>query len=328
MAFAIINCLAACTPQVFMPPIETSHFEISGRNFIAPDGSKLPFRTWTPQRRPEATILALHGFNDYGHFFDAPGNFFASKGLIAYAYDQRGFGAAPNPGTWAGVSAYVRDALDAAHTIKKRHPELPLYLLGSSMGGAVALLAANETKTDSIDGIILAAPAIWGRLTMPWYQRFALWIAFHTLPYMTLTGHGLDVLPSDNEEMLIRLGRDPLVIKETRIDTIHGLVNLMDAALAAAPDLNKPTLILYGEKDEIIPKRPTGHLLQMLPKEKTRIALYAEGHHMLLRDLQAMIVWRDIVTWVKNQNTPLPSQADRRNLKSLGIKNYVNGHEF
>ena len=52
---------------------------------------------------------------------------------------------------------------------------------------------------------------------------------------MTLTGSGLHILPSDNIPMLREFSRDPLVIKETRVDTIKGLVLLMSEALEAAP---------------------------------------------------------------------------------------------
>ena len=43
------------------------------------------------------------------------------------------------------------------------------------------------------------------------------------------------MLASDNRQALIRLSRDPLTIHDTRFDTIDGLVDLMDAAAAAAP---------------------------------------------------------------------------------------------
>ena len=74
------------------------------------------------------------------------------------------------------------------------------------------------------------------------------------MPGLTLTGRGLKIKPSDNIAMLRALSRDPLVIKETRVDTIYGLVDLMDAALASAPLLDVPLLVMYGAKDEIVPQ--------------------------------------------------------------------------
>ena len=48
-----------------------------------------------------------------------------------------------------------------------------------------------------------------------------------------LTGRGLQVQASDNIADAAGAGRDPLVLKGARIDTVYGLVDLMDDALAA-----------------------------------------------------------------------------------------------
>jgi alpha-beta hydrolase superfamily lysophospholipase len=148
---------------------------------------------------------------------------------------------------------------------------------------------------------------------MTWYQRLGLWIGVRLMPGVLVTGQSLNIKPSDNIEMLKALGRDPLVIKATRIDAIHGLTNLMDRALDRAPDFRLPALILYGEKDEIIPKSPTRLMLERLPRTETgkrRVALYENGYHMLLRDLKAEVAWRDIAHWIADPDTPLPSGAD------------------
>jgi alpha-beta hydrolase superfamily lysophospholipase len=142
------------------------------------------------------------------------------------------------------------------------------------------------------------------------FTRAALWLGAHTVPWLTLSGRGLDITPSDNTEMLIALGRDPLVIKETRIDAIHGLVDLMDAALDAAPQIATPLLVLYGAHDEIIPKAPTALMLDRLAGPRA-VAVYPDGYHMLLRDLQANVVHEDLAAWIAAPGAPLPSGHDR-----------------
>ncbi|MEE8393353.1 MAG: alpha/beta hydrolase, partial [Rhodospirillales bacterium] len=189
------------------------------------------------------------------------------------------------------------------------------YLLGASMGGAVAMVAMTSTDRPTVDGVILAGPAVWGRATMPWYQTAALWIGAHTVGWLKLTGKGLKIKPSDNRQMLLALGRDPLIIKETRIDTIYGVTNLMDAALAVSGDFAAKALILYGEHDEIVPPEPTFRMLKALPpsaRERQKVALYEAGYHMLLRDLQGETVWRDIAAWIEDPTQPLPSGAGKR----------------
>jgi alpha-beta hydrolase superfamily lysophospholipase len=188
------------------------------------------------------------------------------------------------------------------------------------MGGGVVMIAMTDEDKPDVDGIVLIAPAVWGRETMPWYQRLALWIGAHTIPDMTLTGKGLKIKPSDNIPMLIEFGKDPLVIKETRIETIYGLTNLMDLALRRATQLSSPALILYGNHDEVIPKAPTALMLSRLPnvgKGTQRIGLYEKGYHMLLRDLQRKTVWNDIGAWITDGTSPLPSGADQGDLTML-----------
>jgi alpha-beta hydrolase superfamily lysophospholipase len=110
------------------------------------------------------------------------------------------------------------------------------------------------------------------------------------------------------------LSRDPLVIKATRIDTIYGLVDLMDAALDSAPLLDVPLLVMYGAKDQLVPRAPIRRFVGSLPPEcrrRARLVWYQDGYHMLLRDLEAPVVFADVASWVLAPAAPLPSGADR-----------------
>ncbi len=95
-----------------------------------------------------------------------------------------------------------------------------------------------------------------------------------------------------------------------------GLTNLMDRALAAAPALTMPTLVLYGERDEIIRPRPTCRMLAALP-DSARVAVYPNGYHMLTRDLGARVVLEDMTTWLADPAEPLPSGHETDELLTL-----------
>ena len=288
-------------------------------SFIAADGEILPLRKWLPHANGEvkAVILGLHGFNDYTNSFDGPGGIWAKDGIATYAYDQRGFGAAPERGFWPGRAALAADAATAAQILRRLYPGTPLYLLGESMGGAVTVVAMtgeSGTPIPDVDGVILAAPAVWGRSTMDLLPRVALWAGVRLMPGLTLTGRGLKIKASDNIAMLRALGQDPMVIHATRIDTIYGLVDLMDAALASGALLDTPLFVMYGAKDEIIPRPPIRRFVDTLPAEPARrrkLAWYENGYHMLLRDLEGPVVIADVASWVLTPSAPLPSGADR-----------------
>jgi alpha-beta hydrolase superfamily lysophospholipase len=290
----------------------TPHFA-PGR-FLAADGAALPLRAWLPEERPRAVILALHGFNDYSNAFAMPAPAWAAAGIATYAYDQRGFGAAPGRGSWPGEAALVGDAIGAARLLRARYPDVPLYLLGESMGGAVAMLAVTASAKAPVDGLMLVAPAVWGRRTMSFWQRAGLWFAA-LVPGMHLSARDLPVKvrASDNVAMLRAFSADPLVIKDTRAEAVVGLVDLMGAALDAAPLIELPTLVLYGAHDEIVPRFPVAQMVAALPLEarvRQKVALYPSGWHMLLRDLDGARPARDIAAWTLDRTAALPSGAD------------------
>lgn len=314
--------LGACAPRLHPDSLDRATPAIAANSLVMEDGVALPLEVWHPldrdsDGRPVAAVLALHGFNDYARAFEAPALAWSRAGIVTYAYDQRGFGRALYPGLWPGDERLIADLRFAARLVAARHPGLPLYILGESMGGAVVAAAVASADPPTADGIILVAPAVWGRESQGLLQSAALWLGAHTVPWLKLTAEGLDIQPSDNIAMLRALGRDPLVIKATRIDTIYGLVGLMDRGWAAAPRLAGPALLLYGAREEVIPEGAALAWLRRLPKagpgreaDGLRIALYPNGYHMLLRDLDAEIVWADVAHWIADRTRPLPSGAE------------------
>lgn len=107
------------------------------------DGYRLPVTAWEAEA-PRAIILALHGFNDYSNAFDGPASYFARHNIVTYAYDQRGFGETAQRGIWPGDNVLESDAASMANLLCEKHPDLPLFLLGESMGGAVAITCSKQ----------------------------------------------------------------------------------------------------------------------------------------------------------------------------------------
>ncbi|NKB50440.1 MAG: alpha/beta fold hydrolase [Alphaproteobacteria bacterium] len=311
-----VIALTACAPRLQSLGPDASQSmtpQLTADTITTRDGIALPVRSWLPEGAPQAVIIALHGFNDYGNAFADIGAFMADQDVAVLAYDQRGFGAAPQPGIWPGRKKLTADFRDVLAAVRTAYPGVPVHAMGESMGGGVLMAAWAETPYP-IDSIILVAPAVWGRASMPFYQTAALFMSAYTTPWLRVTGGGLKRQPSDNIEMLRALGRDPLVIKETRVDAVWGITNLMDAALVGAKKFDAPALILYGANDDIIPANATLDMLESLPppQRPRKVAIYDAGFHMLLRDLKAETAWRDILAWLDDPAGGLPSGADTR----------------
>jgi len=156
---------------------------------------------------------------------------------------------------------------------------------------------------------VLPAPAVWGWSSQPLPQRTLLWITAHVMGPRVIRPPDWvtrDIRASDNIPELIAMGRDPLMIWGARTDAVYGLVQLMEAAWRSTGRLRVPTAYLYGANDQIIPKDPSFEAAARLGGFH-RTAYYPDGWHLLLRDLQAATVWRDVAAFIADPARPLPS---------------------
>jgi alpha-beta hydrolase superfamily lysophospholipase len=312
--------LAGCTPVVIPAGPRIAAPSLAEDAVVAADGARLPLRAYAPKDAPRAMLLALHGFNDHsGNFLEDSIGQITEGGLLVFAYDQRGFGRSPNRGYWPGAETMAADAATAARLLRARHPDLPLFLMGESMGAAVAILAGSSAAPPPVDGYVLLAPALWGRQSMNALMRGGLWVAGRTMPVLGFQGGVGGIVASDNMAALRRLGRDPLVLRSTRVDAAIGLVDLMDEAVLALPACCRtadgapaPVLVLYGAKDMLIPARSIRAALNALPDgTPIRIGIHEEGFHLLLSDSNREAVVSDMLAFIQDPAAPLPSGADR-----------------
>jgi alpha-beta hydrolase superfamily lysophospholipase len=256
-------------------------------------------------------ILAVHGLNDYSGAFDVTGPFLAARGFAVYAHDQRGFGRTPHTGLWAGGDRMADDVVELAQLLRSRHPDVPLYGLGESMGGAVLLHALHREERGWIDAVALTAPAVWSRDQMRRYQRLPLNVLTRLWPGLKLSSRMTRREPTDDPERADRIRGDPLMLHWTRMDVLSGLADLMDAVTSASMNPGIPALVLYGAHDQIVPPAPTCAWLESLqPAAAWQVALYPSGWHLLTRDRNAALVLADLAAWFATPGAGLPSGAD------------------
>ncbi len=284
--------------------------KLTDDTYVAADGTSLPLSIWPAAKgAPKAVILGLHGFGDYRQAWEEPAGIWASAGFTTYAYDQRGFGGSPTRGRWPGTDALVDDAKAVARLIQAKHPGVPFYLAGESMGGAVVLVAADRGA--EADGLILSATALRSRDTFGPVASAGLWFFAHTIPWMPSGPTSIDYKPTDNPKTMEKLRNDPMMLRQARLDMAYGLIDLMDDARAAAAHVKIPYLMMHGLGDRIVPQEPVRAAIEtMPPRQDSRLAFYKDGYHLLMRDKAGPTVAADVVVWIDNHEAALPSGAD------------------
>jgi alpha-beta hydrolase superfamily lysophospholipase len=302
--------LAACSPTVIPAGGKVTSPHLTDTAYVAADGTVLPLAVWPAKDGPPKVILlGLHGFGDYRDAFEEPAKVWAKDGITTHAFDQRGFGGSPRRGRWPGTDTMVEDALAVAGLVRARHPGVPFYLIGESMGGALALVVTDRGL--EADGLILSAPALRGRAVLGPVADAGLWFFAHTIPWMPAGPTSIDFKPTDNPETIKKLQNDPLMLRQPRFDMGYGLVELMDAGYDAAPRVHLPYLMLHGMGDRLVPTATVRAALEIMPpRADSKLAFYKEGYHLLMRDKQGPVVAADIAAWIGNHEAELPSGAD------------------
>ena len=250
--------------------------------FSATDGFYLAHRCWNGADPVKRVVVCIHGVGDYSGWFRNIGSELAADGNQVYALDLRGFGNSQEEGLPKGYISdferHLKDVFDFVVYVRQLNEGKKLYLLGHSLGGVYAIwYAANHS--DTVDGLVLAAPAVASAMGNQ-ENQVTLFFADTVTSRRT---HSPDSSPSprnrDPEEIKIML-EDPL---ETPRLTAAYLSNvkkrLLKDVLKNASLIQAPTLILQGEADTTV--LPTGaqQLYEELNAKDKTIEFFPDAGH-------------------------------------------------
>lgn len=111
------------------------------------DGVPIAVHSWLPETAPTGVIMISHGMAEYAMRYDRFAEAAVSRGFAVYANDHRGHGETAGSlsrlGYLADGNGFVRameDLHELALEIARRHPGLPVVLLGHSFGSFVSQL--------------------------------------------------------------------------------------------------------------------------------------------------------------------------------------------
>ncbi|MEL7109420.1 MAG: alpha/beta fold hydrolase [Pseudomonadota bacterium] len=313
----LFGFLAACVTPATLKALDletpvTTQLDPENDRVISFDGAELGLTIWDTDTPPAIVIVGVHGMNDYANAFHMAAPYWAERGVKTYAYDQRGFGRSFGRGEWPEEELMREDLRTVVDLVRNDHPDAVLAVVGISMGGAVTMSAfGSDNPPVGVDRVVFSGPGLRGWGSIPVVQRVALWTSVRVRPgWVVRPPRFVKIEPSDNIEMLRRLWADPLGIKTNKIEQVHGVVSVMESAHRAASALpsDTPMLLTYGAKDIVIPEKGVRRTAKRLPQH-VRTAYYPEGYHMLLRDLQAEVVFEDVLTFLRDPDAPLPSKV-------------------
>lgn len=250
---------------------------------------EVPCRAWIPPKTtPKVVLLCVHGLGLNSQSFEQFGRDMSKRGVATFAVDVRGFG------TWMKLDGKeevdfdsclmdVEKALKVLHTA---YPKVPIFILGESMGGAIALRITAE-HPELVSGLISAVPS---------GDRFHKTRNELKVALRLMTGRknkpmdlGTAVVDEATDDPGLREGwkDDPLNRLSISPKELMQFSRFMNENHDMAERIvGKPVLILAGFKDKLVKPQGTIDLFNEIPTADKMLMIVGNGEHLIFEESQ------------------------------------------
>ena len=259
-------------------------------------GTRLYCRSWQPAA-PRAGLIALHGLGDHSGLYPMIGESLAGRGIAVLTPDLRGNGRSPGQRGYIGAWTELREDLGRlVERSRAEAPERPLFLLGMSLGGLIALDYALQ-RPDGLRGVIALSPPL-GALGVP-APLMALgrvlsrvWPRFSLETGMDLTGLSRDVA------VIERVRADPLFHRRGTARLSTEVTSTIARVQAEAGRFAVPLLVQHGAADRMVSPDGSRQFVARVGHPDRRLVEYPAAYHSLLADLDGERVLADLGDWI------------------------------
>jgi alpha-beta hydrolase superfamily lysophospholipase len=269
-------------------------------------GPRIYWQSWQPADSARAVIVIAHGVSEHSDRYRHVAARLTGEDYAVYAIEHRGHGR--SEGRRALIDRLDRAVADLDSLIvmaSGEHPGLPVFLLGHSMGGAVALAYALEHQ-DRLAGLLLSGP-LAALEAAPIHMRVIARVLSALAP-------GLPLFEIDAQ----LVSRDPKVVKayvedprvyhgKLPVRTVSELAGAIERFPTEAGAITVPTLLMYGTADGLCPIEGSQMLAERIGSDDLTVKAYDGLYHEILNEPEQGRVLDDICAWLGARAAALSS---------------------
>lgn len=276
------------------------------------DGLKLHWRSWLA-REPSGVIVIVHGLAEHGGRYRETAEAFATRGWAVYAGDLRGHGVSPNPRGARRVHVdrftdYYRDVDSFVALARQRHPGLPLFLLGHSMGGLITLSYVLD-RPEGLAGAVISSPALGvhpGRRP-PRLLRLLVSLLERVAPRLRFP-NDLDTDGISRDPSVVRAYReDPLVSNRVSARWYAEIIRAMGRAHEKAGSLRIPVLLMQSGADRLVDPAAPARWSQTAPAGQVEFVNWNGLYHEMFNEPEKQQVRSRTLDWLRQRVAEPPA---------------------
>ncbi|KRE91137.1 hypothetical protein ASG89_34410 [Paenibacillus sp. Soil766] len=282
---------------------------VSERTFQGVGGAELFYRRATPLEAPaKGVIIAVHGHGDHSGGLVNMCEALVQGGYLVYSADSRGHGHSPGiRGFIRSWDEYLGDLHRFRELVVSENPQLPLFIIGHSMGGVISADYVLK-HASGVSGLILIAPAISYEMTT--FEKWLIRLLGKLRPQLTIQKSGSVEGLTQDPDMMAKLQSDPLRHSTVTPGLGLGLSQAIPRLMKQAHSFQLPLLLQFGREDKTTPPEKLEQFLQAVGSQDKKSYAYSTMRHRPFDDLGRDHFLSDLIGWLE-QHTPTAEHAKK-----------------
>ena len=282
---------------------------ITEGTFNGVDGTELFFRVIEPLTAPKAAVIVIHGHGDH-----SGGMHNLIAGLVnheysVYAFDLRGHGkSAGKRGFIQSWDEFSGDLHEFRKLVSFDQPNLPLYIVGHSIGGLITLEYALEHST-GISGIVAISPAISYEVTS--VEQLGISLMNRLKPDYSIKKSGRIRLLKKKSAIRAKYESDSLRHNIVTPGLGHSLIQAISRVINKAPSITLPFLLQFGLDDKITPPTKLRYFFNLVASKDKQLVEYSLSRHRPFDEVGRETFLGDLVGWLDQQNDKQQKEITR-----------------
>lgn len=259
-------------------------YKHSTGTFSADNGLDIFYQSWAAYKS-RAALVVIHGLGEHSGRYETLLAALAGKNISLFIADVRGFGRSGGKrGCIERFRDYVSDVRMFIAQIKSKCHTAPLFMLGHSFGGIIAMqyvLAYN----DSVSGLVLSSPALDFGSSAPAFLRGAARLISGIVPNATIAARGDFAGISRNMDYVESCRRDKLLHGRISARLYTEASKAAEDCMRRAYEITTPMLIVHGKADTIADYRKSEVLFERLSSQDKNIRLFDGLYHQTFNEI-------------------------------------------
>ena len=271
--------------------------KLDNETFTGAAGIPIVVHRWEPDVSAKAVVVVAHGFGEHALRYTNLVEALLPRAYCVIAPDHRGHGLSGGKRAYIDRHAYLLDDMDQVfRRAGEIHPSLPVFLVGHSMGGNIALGSALRSQSH-LRGLVLSGPAV-STHGVSRGLRLAAKVLGRLTPTLGVKQLSSDAISRDPAVVAAYVG-DPLVFHaKMPAGTGAALLSSSEHYATMLHTLSVPLLVVHGSEDKLVSVESGKAAHRLAGSADKTIKIYDGLYHEVFNEPEHPAVLADMADWL------------------------------